>query len=129
MSRLSFGGKINTCVYNEEMEHHILRYADIDTRRTLGVYGRLPIQSFVFRPIPPISFRYWPEKRIVIYTNFHPDSYEFIVYRDIFLMEGDLWSPCQVSETWKNDRGDYVFCFTYFDRPFHFAGIPDVVVQ
>lgn len=111
------------------METHILRYADIDTRRALGIYGRLSPSEFIFRPVPPTSFRYWPQKRMVMYTNFNPDNYEFVVYRDIFLMDGDLWSPCQVAETWKNREGDYVFYFTYMDKPFHFAGTPDVVTQ
>jgi hypothetical protein len=110
------------------MEEHILRYADIDTRCALGVYRRLPSNEFVFRPIPPESFRYWPEKRMVMYTNFYPDNYEFSVYSEISAMDDELWSPCQIVETRKNRRGDYTFCFTCEDKPFRFAGIPDVVV-
>lgn len=109
------------------MEEHILRYADIDTRRALGVYRRLPLNEFIFRPIPPVSFRYWPDKKMIVYTDFNPDSFEFTVYNGITAMDGDMWSPCEISSTRLNGRGDYTFCFTYEDRPFHFAGFPNVM--
>ena len=106
---------------------HVLRYADIDTRRALGVYRRLPIVPFTFRPIPPIAFRYWPEKQTVMYTNFYPDEYEFTVYRGITHTDDDMWSPCEIDRTRKNSRGDYIFSFSYIEHPFYFAGIPDII--
>jgi hypothetical protein len=110
------------------MEEHILRYADIDTRRALGVYQRLPVRPFDFRPIPPVSVRYWPEKKMVMYTNFYADEYMFTVYRGTTLTNEGSWTPCEISETSRNERGDYTFFFTYADRPFRFVGIPDVAV-
>lgn len=105
----------------------ILRYADIDTRRALGVFRKLPRSDFVPRPIPPTSFRYWPKKKMLIYTEFD-GRYEFTVYRDITPI-GDAWSPCEMATTWINHRDEYVYSFTFVDTPFHFAGTPDVVTE
>ena len=110
-----------------DMKELILRYADIDTRRALGVYGRLPRSDFVPRPIPPISFRYWPEKKTVVYTEFG-EFYEFTVYRDISRLD-EGWSPCEISSTWRDRRGEYVYSFTFADMPFHFAGTPEILTQ
>lgn len=109
-----------------DMEHGVLKHADIDTRRALGVYRRLPKSDFVPRPIPPISFRYWPEKKTLVYTEFSGDTYEMTVYRDI-TCQGLRWSPCEISSTWLNNRGEYVYSFTFADTPFYFAGKPVVV--
>lgn len=107
------------------MKELILRYADIDTRRALGVYRRLPWSDFVPRPIPAVSFRHWPEKKTVMYIEFG-DRYEFTVYRDIESV-GEGWSPCNVSSIWLNQKGTYSFMFRFEDIPFYFAGTPDVV--
>lgn len=106
------------------METGVLWHADIDTRRALGVYGRLPKSSFVPRPIPSLTFRYWPEKNIVIYIDFDPTSYEFTVYREI-TRYGHVWTAGETMSTWKSNMGEY--SFKYACTPFRFSGTPDVV--
>lgn len=108
------------------MEHGVLKHADIDTRRALGVYRRLPKSEFVPRPIPPVSFRYWPEKKTIVYTDFSPDCYEMTVYHNI-TRQGPRWSPCEIWSIWLNNRGEYDYSFTFADTPFYFAGKPIVV--
>lgn len=110
------------------MKECILRHADIDTRRALGIYGRLPRSDFVPRTIPAESFRYWPEKKTVMYTEFGGDRYEFTVYRDIERV-GEGWSPCNVASVWLNQKGTYSFVFRFEDIPFYFAGEPETLTQ
>ena len=109
------------------MKELILRYADIDTRRVFGVYGRLPRSDFVPRTIPAESFRYWPEKKMIMYIEFGL-GYEFTVYRDIERV-GEEWSPCNVSSIWRNQKGTYSTVFRFEDKPFHFAGEPETLTQ
>ena len=109
------------------MKELILRYADIDARRALGVYRRLPKSDFVPWTIPQMSFRYWPEKKMIMFIEFGL-GYEFTVYRDIERV-GEEWSPCNVSSIWRNQKGTYSTIFRFEDNPFHFAGEPETLTQ
>ena len=109
----------------------VARHADIDTRRALGVYGRLPKSDFVPWPIAPTTFRYFTQLKKIVYLNFDEsyDVYCWEIYDDI--------TPVAGGEAWihgpnGSHRGIWhgLDGFMEFDKngghfPFHFAGIPD----
>jgi hypothetical protein len=110
----------------------VARFADIDTRRALGVPpGRLPRSTFVPRPIEPTTFRYFPVTRKILYINFD-ESYDVFcweVYIDIE-PDGDAW----VQGRHGTHRGVWhgLDDFMYFDAraprcPIHFAGRPEII--
>jgi hypothetical protein len=74
----------------------IARYADIDTRRALGIYTALPKTDFIPRPIPSQSWRYWPEKRKAIFFNARPENneYEFEIHTGL-VYTGEFWTYTQ----------------------------------
>ena len=112
----------------------IASFADIDTRRALGIYRKLPKTDadFTFRKLHPTTFRYFPASRKLLYINFNPsyDVYCWEIYDDIEPM-GDAWFQAG------NGRHRGVWHglddFMYFDTqaryacPIHFAGVPDVI--
>ena len=69
----------------------VARHADIDTRRALGIYRRLPPTDFNPRPLPPVSWRYWPDKRKAIYFCMYPEDYEIEVHYEITFQESDVY--------------------------------------
>jgi len=87
----------------------VAKYADIDTRRALGVYG-----SVVLPPLrlqPPTLWRYWPAQKKAIFFCADPKNYEFEVHEGL-IFDGEHWSyeeHSMVRATWKNNRGQYVF--------------------
>ena len=116
----------------------VARWADIDTRRALGVPpGRLPKSDFVPRPIEPTTFRYFPALKKLLYINFDEsyDVYTWEVYDNMVPMEeDDDWGPLWAQETPGRHRGVWrgLDDFMYFDNPtfklpFHFAGRPDII--
>jgi hypothetical protein len=112
----------------------VARFADIDTRRALGVPpGRLPKSDLVPRPTPPTTWRYFSALKKLVYMNFDEshDVYMWEVYTDIE-PDGDAW--CQ--GRWGDGRHRGVWRgtddFIYFDKwearhPFYFAGRPEII--
>jgi hypothetical protein len=107
----------------------VASFADIDTRRALGVYGRLPRSDFVPRPIEPTTFRYFPALKKLLYVNFD-ESYDVFTWELFEEIEpdGDAWIQA------RNGRHRGVWHglddFVYFDTrppfcPIHFAGTPE----
>ena len=115
----------------ENVMSRVASFADIDTRRALGVYGRLPRSGFVPRPIEPTTWRYFPALKKLLYINFDEsyDVYTWELYDDI--------EPVAGGEAWFHGpngthRGVWrgLDDFMYFDKPgecwrFHFAGVPE----
>ena len=111
---------------------HIASFADIDTRRALGIPpGRLPRSDFVPWPIAPTTFRYFPALRKLLYINFDEsyDVYTGEVYDDVE-PQGDAW----IHGPNGSHRGVWhgLDDFIYYDEPsfkipFHFAGQPEII--
>jgi hypothetical protein len=115
----------------ENLIHRIASFADIDTRRAMGIYNRLPKSNLVPYPIPPTTFRYFPAEKKILYLNFDQsyDVYSWEVYTDIEPY-GDAW----VQSRHGKHRGVWhgLDDFVYFDKQachylIHFAGIPETV--
>jgi len=115
----------------ENLIPRIASFADIDTRRAMGIYNRLPKSNLVPHPIPPTTFRYFAAEKKLLYVNFDEsyDVYTWEVYTDIE-PDGDAW----VQGRHGKHRGVWhgLDDFMYFDAraprcPIHFAGSPDVV--
>ena len=115
----------------ENIIGRIASFADIDTRRAMGIYNRLPKSNLVPHPIPPTTFRYFAAEKKLLYLNFDEsyDVFTWQVYEDIGT-EGEAWFQGPNGShrgVWRGlDR------FMEFDAPaghfeFHFAGIPDMV--
>jgi hypothetical protein len=112
----------------------VARFADIDTRRALGVPpGRLPKMDFVPRPIAPTTFRYFPALRKLLYINFD-ESYDVFcweVYEDIRpVADGEAWFHGPNGSHRGVWRG--LDDFVTFDKnggnfEFHFAGQPEII--
>lgn len=79
---------------NNRIIDKIANYADIDTRRALGVYGRLPKSTFNPRPIHHVSWRYWPDTGVAIYFSAKPNrDYEFEVHTHLnYDADSDTWN-------------------------------------
>jgi len=117
----------------ENIIERIASFADIDTRRALGIYRKLPKTDtdFTFRKLPPTSWRYFAELKKLVYINFDPsyDVYMWEVYEEIEPDE-DAWVCARHGGhrgVWRG-RDD----FKYFDArppwcPFHFAGEPEII--
>jgi hypothetical protein len=81
----------------------VAQHADIDTRRALGIYGKLPKRDFNPRPLPPTSWRYWPNEGKAIYFCADPQNYEFEVHHGITFeddMNGRKWSYLPGGRVW-----------------------------
>ena len=116
----------------ENLIGRIASFADIDTRRAMGIYNRLPKSNLVPHPIPPTTFRYFAADKKLVYLNFDEsyDVYCWEVYTDI--------EPTQDGKWIQNENGRHrgvwrgLDDFMTFDKPyvfasFYFAGIPDTV--
>ena len=111
----------------ENVIERTARYADIDTRRALGVLPRrLPKSDFVPRPIKPTTWRYFPVSRKLMYVNFDEsyDVYTWDVYDDVdpvdylgarWLQEpfGGRHKGVWRNRPWQQNPGE----FFYFDEP------------
>jgi len=112
----------------------VARFADIDTRRALGVPpGRLAKSSLIPRPIEPTTFRYFAALKKLLYINFD-ESYDVFcweVYEDIGAVAGgEAWihGPNGTHRGVWRGLDDFVeFDNTMGHFPFHFAGVPDVI--
>ena len=111
----------------------VARFADIDTRRALGIApGRLPRSSLVPRPIEPTTFRYFAALKKLLYINFDEsyDVFTWEVYKDIET-EGGYWFYGPRGEHRGVWRG--LDDFMYFNSPpgpeerFQFAGQPEII--
>lgn len=110
----------------------IALYADIDTRRALGIYGRVVI--------PPLDFqaknvwRYWPAQKKAIFFCADPRDYEFEVHNGLVFQYGHWFyeeGSC-VRSVWKTRRGKYTSRRTeprVFDISFSFAEKPQFMVE
>ena len=116
----------------------VARFADIDTRRALGVPpGRLAKSSLIPRPIEPTTFRYFAALKKILYINFDEsyDVFTWEVYDNMAPMEDDAdWGPLWTQITPGRHRGVWrgLDDFIYFDNPschyrFHFAGVPEII--
>jgi hypothetical protein len=90
---------------------HIGRYADIDTRLALRVPPRkLPVTNFVPRPVPPVSWRYWPEQQTAVFLNVYPDEFEFEIHKGLYRRDDGSWYYNQKNRIWtlwkRNDEYD-----------------------
>ncbi len=109
----------------------IAKHADIDTRRALGIYGKLPKTALQLHSIPPTTFRYFPQLKKIVYINFDEthDVFLWEVYDDIE-PRGEEWVHGPNGRhrgVWRRLDG-----FTFFDKPrhiypFRFAGMPEII--
>jgi hypothetical protein len=110
----------------------VARFADMDTRRALGVPPRrLPKSDLVPRPIEPTTWRYFAALKKLLYLNFDEsyDVYCWEIYDDIE-PEGEAW----IHGPNGSHRGVWrgIDDFMTFDNngghfPFHFAGRPEII--
>jgi hypothetical protein len=115
----------------------VARFADIDTRRALGVPpGKLPKSDFVPRPLPPTTFRYFSALKKILYLNFDEsyDVYTWEVYDNMVPADDDEWGPIWSQVSPGRHRGVWrgLDDFMTFDNPtfhhrFHFAGRPEII--
>jgi hypothetical protein len=89
----------------QNITERVALHADIDTRRALGIYGRLPKRDFNPRPLPPTSWRYWPDQQKAIYFCVYPEEYELEVHhgitcQDSDLLDGSKWSYLPGGRVW-----------------------------
>jgi hypothetical protein len=92
---------------NPRVLERIALYADIDTRRALGMYNKLQVPNLILGP--SCIWRYYPAQHKAIYFNAHPEDYEFEIHEGL-VFDGELWSyteESQVRSTWTRG-GDYV---------------------
>ena len=99
----------------------IADHSNLDVRRALGIFDRVRIpEGFHGRTVPPVSFRWFPSKRMLVYTNFRPSMYEFTVYKNVNVLDEDVILSCEVHKTWEHD-GQYSYIYDYYDVPIPFA--------
>jgi len=121
----------------DSLADRVARWADIDTRRALGVPpGRLPKSDFVPRPIEPTTFRYFAALKKLLYINFDEsyDVFTWEVYENIVPVNYNEWGHVWSQVTPGRHRGVWrgLDDFMYFDAraprcPIHFAGQPDII--
>ena len=110
----------------------IASFADIDTRRALGIYRKLPKidAKFTFRKLPQWSWRYFASEKKLILLCFGED-YEYEVYGNIVRnpSDGSWHAPF-------GERYSYYLATTRHliqqypygdDMPIFFAGEPYLV--
>jgi hypothetical protein len=92
--------------------HRVARHADIDTRRALGIYGKLPKISI--KKGPTEIWRYWPAEKKAIFFNPDPLYYEFEVHNGL-VFDGEFWKYIKNSHvrttTINRDGGYFHFEF------------------
>ena len=108
-----------------DLIERIVSFADIDTRRALGIPpGRLAKSSLVARPLSPTTFRYFPAAKKLMKLTFG-ESYEWEVYDEIE-PAGDAWAHGV------NGRHRGVWRGDVYDEPagkpfkFWFANVPEI---
>lgn len=119
----------------DKLRRHVARYADVDTRRALGIFLPIvPPVELVFRP-HGILWRYWPALHKTIYFDAEPDNYEFEVHDDIHF-DGEYWTYTAGGHSrirWmRRDRtGEFLYSeYTPHDnQPFSFAENPTFILE
>jgi hypothetical protein len=119
---------------NPRILERIALYADIDTRRALGMYNKIKIPCLNLGP--SCIWRYYPAQHKAIYFNAHPEEYEFEIHEGL-VFDGELWSyteESQVRSTWLTTikGGDYVHTERGPIPPglgFGFAQIPEFIIE
>ena len=112
----------------------VARFADIDTRRALGVPpGRLAKSSLIPRPIEPTTFRYFAALKKLMYINFD-ESYDVLmweIYEDIEpVANGEAWIHGPNGSHrgfWRGRNGFIEFDNNGGHFPFYFAGRPEII--
>jgi len=118
----------------ENLIGRIASFADIDTRRAMGIYNRLPKSNLDPHPIPPTTFRYFAAEKKMLYLNFD-ESYDVFCWEVYTNIEP---GPGPDNKWIQNENGGHrgvwsgLDDFMYFDNPcvfgsFYFAGIPVTV--
>jgi hypothetical protein len=114
-----------------KIKDHVAQFADVDTRRALGVFGRVSIPDLKLQP--PTLWRYWPAQKKAIF--FCADPYEFEVHTGL-VFDGNLWiyeEGARISAVWRKRSGKYVFSEhnTYhpLDHGFSFGENPQFITE
>ncbi len=114
----------------EKIIEAIGAHSDIDTRLMIehvtgiDLHKKLIVPRLKI-PVTPYLFRHLPNQRLVIYID--ALDYEFSIYSSIEPTPDGYWSPCYMSETWKNKSGEYIILGTSLIDPFMFAGQPEII--
>jgi hypothetical protein len=119
---------------NNRILERIALYADIDTRRALGIYNKIKVPCLHIGP--SCIWRYYPAQHKAIYFDADPENYEFEIHEGI-VFDGELWSyteESQVRSTWLTKRGEYDYVHTErgpipLDIRFSFAQIPEFIIE
>jgi hypothetical protein len=76
----------------EQIINRVGKFSDIDTRRALGIFGKISKSNFVPFPVGSTSWRYWPEEHRALFFNVDPayGPYEMEVHNGLFF-ENDLF--------------------------------------
>jgi hypothetical protein len=103
----------------------------LDTRRALGIYGRVSVPNLKLQP--STLWRYWPAQKKAIFFCADPLNYEFEIQIGL-VFDGDLWTyeeGSRVSSVWRR-KDKYVFS-EYKPRPFQlgfsFAENPQFITE
>jgi hypothetical protein len=120
-----------------DLIERIASFADIDTRRALGIPPRrLPKSDFVPWPIAPTTFRYFPALKKLLSINFDEsyDVYSWEVYENIVPVNdnerGPVWSqvsPGRHRGVWRGLDDFMYYDNPTFKLPFQFAGQPEII--
>jgi len=120
----------------DRISSRVIDLLDIDTRRSLGIYKKLPKSNFCPRPIPPTSFRWYPDQNKLLFINFDLslDLYMWEVFRGIARVEDTeewYYHPGAVDELWMgNDKYHrHVILPEMIGLRFMFAGIPEIILD
>lgn len=119
----------------ENLLEAIGSFADLDTRRHLGLAPRpLGPSQFVPRPIPPVTWRYWPKSMRLVYLSFGPeDGFHYEVYTGLIRIGGEFWkagTDARHYSVWEDNHGNFNMIdqpAADYDGPWTFAGIPEVI--
>lgn len=116
----------------ENLLETIGSFADLDTRRHLGLDPRrLGSSQFVPRPIPPVTWRYWPKSMRLMYLSFDPFHYE--VYTGLVRIGDEFWQAgtnARHFSVWEDESGNFAMSdqpASDHDAPWIFAGIPEII--
>lgn len=118
----------------ENLLANVCRFADIDTRIKLGVPpGKLRPSNFVPRPIPPVTWRYWPAEERAVYICFSNTDFEYDVWEGIYTDDGEnfkLREDALHSQVWQKGEHYRVVAETpSWKFNFQFAEIPQTIVN
>lgn len=118
----------------ENLLTNVGRFADIDTRLKLGVPpGKLGPLNFVPRPIPPVTWRFWPAEERAVYICFSRTEFEYDVWEGIYTEDGVSFKfreDSRHSHVWQKGKHYHVVQETpSWEWNFQFAQIPQTIVN